>query len=169
MMEQVALVGPLLGAIPAVLIALSTGGTRVIWVVLAIVTIQLLQNTLLTPRVMRKAVGVNPLVTLLAIAAFGSLLGLAGVVLAIPMAAILQTLLDRFVLGPAALPLPAGRDRMSSLRLQAQELAQDVLKRVRGKEVAADNVADQVENAMEAIINDLDSVLAELAPAEVGR
>ena len=46
---------------------------------------------------MNRSVGVNPFVTLLSLAAFSSLLGLPGALLAIPMAAIIQLLLDRFV------------------------------------------------------------------------
>ena len=57
---------------------------------------------MLVPRVMRKAVGVNPFVSLLAIFAFSSLFGIAGALMAIPMAAIIQLLLDRFVFHPAS-------------------------------------------------------------------
>jgi len=170
LMEFVPIVGPPLGALPAVLIALSAGGSKVIWVILAVVTIQSLQNTLIVPRVMHRVVGVNPVVTLLAIAGFGTLLGLPGFLLAIPMAAIIQILLGRFLLEADVQPqpVPIGRDRLSILRLQAQELAQDVRKRVRVKEESAEEVEDQVEDALEAIALDLDGLLAQVAPAEGG-
>jgi predicted PurR-regulated permease PerM len=44
---------------------------------------------------MHKTVGVNPVVTLLAIVAFGALFGFVGLLLAIPMAAVIQVILDR--------------------------------------------------------------------------
>ena len=102
-LEAVPMVGPLLGAIPAAVIALSISPTKVIWVIVATIVIQQLENNLLVPRVMRKAVGVNPFVSLLAIFAFTSLFGIAGALIAIPVAVIIQLLLDRFVFRTAAL------------------------------------------------------------------
>jgi predicted PurR-regulated permease PerM len=88
-MEAIPMIGPLLGAIPAALVALSIAPDKLIWVIVATIVIQQLENSLLVPRVMRKAVGVNPFVTLLAIFAFSSLFGIAGALMAIPMAAII--------------------------------------------------------------------------------
>src|SRR5512133_1272741 len=59
-LEAVPMIGPVLGAIPAGLIALSISPTLLLWVIVATVIIQLLENNLLVPRIMRKAVGVNP-------------------------------------------------------------------------------------------------------------
>lgn len=87
-LEAVPMVGPLLGAIPAALVALSIAPDKLIWVIVATVVIQQLENSLLVPRIMSKAVGVNPFVTLLALFAFSSLFGLAGALMAIPIAAI---------------------------------------------------------------------------------
>ena len=60
MLEAVPMVGPLLGAIPAAVIALSISPSKLIWVIVATLVIQQVENSLLVPRVMRKAVGVNP-------------------------------------------------------------------------------------------------------------
>jgi predicted PurR-regulated permease PerM len=67
-------------------LALSINPTLAVWVVVATFIIQQLENNVLVPRIMDESVGVNPIVTLLSIAAFGSLLGLLGAILAIPMA-----------------------------------------------------------------------------------
>jgi predicted PurR-regulated permease PerM len=99
-MEAVPLIGPLMGAIPALLVALSIGPDKAIWVIVATLVIQQLENSILVPRIMSRAVGVNPFVTLLALLAFSSLLGIAGALMAIPLAAIIQLLLDRFVFHP---------------------------------------------------------------------
>jgi predicted PurR-regulated permease PerM len=58
-----------------------------IWVIVATLVIQQIENSLLVPRIMRKAVGINPFVSLLSIFAFSSLFGIAGALMAIPMAA----------------------------------------------------------------------------------
>jgi predicted PurR-regulated permease PerM len=166
-MEAVPMVGPLLGAVPAALVALSIAPGRLVWVIVATIVIQQLENSLLVPRVMHKAVGVNPFVSLLAFFAFSSLLGLPGALMAIPMAAIIQLLLDRFVFHPGTLDSEAtgGRDYASRLRYEAQELAQDLRKQARlkknGSEVWVRQI-DQVMDEIEAITTDLDSLLAQV-------
>jgi predicted PurR-regulated permease PerM len=170
-LEAVPMIGPLLGAIPAALIALSIAPGKLVWVIVATLVIQQVENSLLVPRVMRKAVGVNPFVSLLAIFAFSSLLGIAGALMAIPMAAILQLLLDRFVFGPAAMvpELSAGRDYASWLRYEAQDLAQDLRNQARLKKWGSDlrvKQIDQVMDEIEAITTDLDSLLAQVRTSD---
>ncbi|HZY45538.1 MAG TPA: AI-2E family transporter, partial [Anaerolineae bacterium] len=70
--EMIPVLGPTLGAIPAVLVAFAYDSSKVVWVIAAGALIQLLENNVLAPRVMHKTVGVNPIVTLLAIVAFGA-------------------------------------------------------------------------------------------------
>jgi len=170
-LEAVPMIGPLLGAIPAALVALSIAPNRLVWVIVATVVIQQLENSLLVPRVMRKAVGVNPFVTLLALFAFSSLFGLAGALMAIPMAAIIQLLLDRFVFHPAAMEpeVSAGRDYASRLRYEAQNLAQDLRKQARlkkgGSELRVKQI-DQVMDEIETITTDLDALLAQASTSD---
>jgi predicted PurR-regulated permease PerM len=166
LMEAVPMIGPLLGAIPAALVGLTIGPEKLVWVVIATVIIQQLENSLLVPRIMRKAVGVNPFVSLLAVFAFGSIFGIAGVLMAIPMAAIIQLMLNRFVFGAeAAEPeVSAGRDYASRLRYEAQDLVQDLRKHARLKRGGSDlsiEQTDQIMEEIEAIATELDSLLAE--------
>jgi predicted PurR-regulated permease PerM len=164
-MEVVPIFGPLLGAIPAILVALSQDPSKVIFVIIATVIMQAVENYLLVPRIMRQSVGVNPIVTLLALAAFTSLLGLPGALLAVPIAAIIQLLLNQFVLQAENQEevAPAGRDQISLLRYEAQDLALDVRKQLRQKEDLTDQEVDRVEDDIEQIASDLDRILAELA------
>ncbi len=171
-LEAVPMVGPLLSAIPAGVIALSISPSKLIWVILGTIVIHQAENTLLGPRIMRKAVGVNPFVSLLALFAFSSLFGIAGALMAIPMAAIIQLLLDRFVFHPGAMEpeVSAGRDYASRLRYEAQDLAHGLRKQARLKKVGSDKwvrQTDQVMDEIEAITADLDSLLAQVnAPGE---
>ena len=163
--ELVPLFGPILGAAPAVLVALSYDPSKVLWVVAASIFIQFLENHLLAPRVMQKTVGVNPIVTILAIVSFGSLFGFSGLLLAIPLAAVFQVLLDRSFLHPQTpfIEVTGGRDRISKLMYEAQELVRDVRKRIRTKEVGnVDSESDEVEDAIESIAADLDNFLSQL-------
>jgi len=166
-LEVVPMIGPLLGAVPAGIIALSIAPSKVIWIIVATIIIHQSENYLLVPRVMRKAVGVNPFVALLSIFAFTSLFGIAGALMAIPMAAIIQLLLDYFVFHPAAREeqVPAGRDYASRLRYETQNLAQNLGRQARlQKRGSAQQVKqiDQVMDEIESITTDLDALLAEI-------
>ena len=170
-LEAVPMIGPLLGAIPAALVALSIAPDKLVWVIVATVVIQQLENSLLVPRVMSKAVGVNPFVTLLALFAFSSLFGLAGALMAVPMAAIIQLVLNRFVFHPAAMEpeVSAGRDYASRLRYDAQDLAQDLRKQARLKKGGSDlriKQIDQVMDEIETITTDLDALLAQASTSD---
>lgn len=163
-LEAVPMIGPLLGAIPAALFALSIGPDKLVWVIVAAIVIQQLENSLLTPRVMKKAVGVNPFVTLLAIFAFSSFYGVAGALMAIPMAAMIQLGLNHFVFYPETIELEvsAGRDYSSRLRYEAQDLAQDLRKQARLKKRGSDlriKQIDQIMDEIETITTDLDILL----------
>jgi hypothetical protein len=165
-LEAVPMIGPLLGAIPAAMVALSLGPDKLIWVIVATLVIQQLENSLLVPRVMSKAVGVNPFVTLLSLFAFGSFFGVAGALMAIPIAAIIQLLLNHFVFQPATVEteVPEGRDFASRLRYETQEFTQDLRKQVRVKKSGSEqNVTqiDQVMDEIETIATDLDVLLAQ--------
>lgn len=163
-MEAIPLVGPVLGAVPAVIVAAALDPSKLTWVIIATLIIQALENNLIVPRVMSRAVGVNPVASLLAFIAFGSIFGFVGALLAIPLAAVVQLILNRLVFNrnEAEAAPPVGRDAISTLRYEAQGLAQDVRKQVRHKEGELDQHTDQVEDAMEAAIQDLDSILAQV-------
>ena len=166
-LEAVPMIGPLLGAVPAALVALSISPAKLVWVIVATIVIQQLENSLLVPRVMRKAVGVNPFVSLLAIFAFSSFFGIAGALMAIPIAAIIQLLLDRFVFHPAAMEpeVSPARDTADRLRYEAQDLAQDLRKQARLKKGGSDLRVKQIDHVMdeiEAITTDLDALLAQV-------
>ncbi len=161
--EAVPLVGPVLGALPALVVAAAFDPSKIIWVIVATVIIQMLENNLIVPRVMARAVGVNPVASLLAFIAFGTIFGFVGALLAIPLAAVVQLILNRLVfnINTSDTAAPTGRDALSTLRYEAQGLAQDVRKQVRHKEDELNETSDQVEDAMEAVIQDLDSILAQ--------
>jgi len=166
-MEAVPMVGPILGAIPAGIIALSIDPSKLIWVVLGTLVIQQLEGSLLVPRIMRRAVGVNPFVSLLSIFAFSSFFGVAGALMAIPIAAIIQLLFDRFLFQPSAKEPEASseRDFASRLRYEAQDLVLDLRKQARLSKDGSDLEVKQIDHVMdeiESITTDLDTLLSEI-------
>lgn len=164
-LDAVPLIGPILGTVPAVFIALSIRPSLALWVLLTYVVIHLFETNLLAPRVMGKTVGVNPLVTLLSISAFGSLLGLAGLFLAIPIAAVLQLVLERFIVRQRA-PAPVeegGEGSAAVLRSQANALVTDVRRLVHHDAGGVHEDPLELESSVESIVGDLDRILAETA------
>ena len=166
--EAVPVVGPILGAIPAVLMAASVAPDKVLWVVGAIVVIQVAESNLLVPRIMDRAVGVNAVVSLLAITAFGALFGFAGALLAVPLAAVLQILTTRLLFEPtieAKPPAPEAatgqRDRWAVWQRQAQELAIDARKLARTDSAPLDSGDEMALDLVETLAHQLDLYIAQ--------
>ena len=83
-------IGPLLGAIPALLVATSGGAERVVLTALAYAVIQQIEGSLLTPSIMGESVGLHPLVVIAALLIGEHWGGLGGAVLAVPVAGALR-------------------------------------------------------------------------------
>ena len=62
--------------------------------------------------------------------------------------------------------MPEGRDSLSVLRYEIQALIQDMRQHVRNKELVPEEETDQIEEKIEALATDLDSILAQLTPSE---
>ncbi|HSL00080.1 MAG TPA: AI-2E family transporter [Rubrobacteraceae bacterium] len=95
--------GPFLGAIPAIVVALTFGSTTfeshtttAILTVVAYVLIQQFEGNFLTPRVQGQALHVHPIIVLLAVIGGAQLAGLAGVIFAVPALAVLRVFFDFF-------------------------------------------------------------------------
>jgi predicted PurR-regulated permease PerM len=161
-LEAIPYVGPLITLGLAALVGLTVSQSMALLAIGIAMVIQLLENVIVVPRVMDKAVGVSPVVTLLALAVFGDLFGLLGVLLAVPLAAVFQVLLDRVILTPTApeqLEI-GGRDKLALLRYQTQDLANDLRQQVRTKTEEIDADVDATEEELEALLVDLDGLLA---------
>jgi predicted PurR-regulated permease PerM len=79
--------GPIIAAVPAILIALAADPTKALWVVALNIAAQNLEGYLITPLVQRKAVRLPPALTILSQVLMGLLLGPLGVILAAPLTA----------------------------------------------------------------------------------
>lgn len=91
--ELVPMIGAMLGAIPAVIVALFVGGPVSALAVLALfVVVQLVENNYLVPRVIGQSIGVHPAILIVMLVVFGQLFGLLGVILAAPVTAIARDL-----------------------------------------------------------------------------
>ena len=84
--EFVPVFGPILAAVPALLMALSEGGTTALWTLLLFIVIQQLEGNVIQPLIQRRAVDLPPVLLLFSILVFGILFGALGVILAAPLA-----------------------------------------------------------------------------------
>jgi len=93
--ELIPIFGPILAAIPAVIIAFMTGGLQMgIMITLLYVIIQQLENHLIYPLVVKKVVGVPPLLVIIALIIGAQLAGFLGIILSVPVAAAIQELVS---------------------------------------------------------------------------
>ena len=176
LLEAVPLLGPILGAIPAVLIALPFGINTALLVVALATTLQLVENYVLIPRIMRETVGVSALVNILAVLAFGSLYGFAGVFIAIPMAATIQVLLASLVIeAPPVEENGFTEDPWAGLRARLAVLRQRLGDRLRSREsrmgidpTEAEHVIDAVDQRIEQGVSRIEESIAK-AEAASGR
>ena len=95
-----------LGLIPAVLLGVlqsaETGqkfGTVLIAIAIVFIVIQVLEDFILTPKIMGKVTGLNPAVIMLSLSIWGALMGIVGMIIALPLTTLIISYYGRFVLG----------------------------------------------------------------------
>jgi predicted PurR-regulated permease PerM len=96
--ELVPVIGPLTAGAVAVGVGLTDSWQLALAAGIAVLAVRLLEDYIVIPRVLGEAVGLSPLLVLIAVSACGILFGGFAVLLAIPIAAVVATLLDVIVL-----------------------------------------------------------------------
>ena len=173
LLEIVPMVGPALGAIPAVIVALAISPTAALIVVIYTIVIQLVENNILVPRLMGRTVGVSPVMVILAFFAFSSLLGIAGAFLAIPLAAILQVLMDHLIVHAGVTEteeigegsnnvMGIMRAQIRRLRAEGQQRLRSGLHRINFTKGDKDDVDGRVDN----LLGRADQALTQAAQTE---
>lgn len=96
-LEIVPVIGPIISSIPSILIAYLASPFMGLVVAIAFFVIQQLENHLVVPQVMKKAVGLNPLIVILAVSIGGRLLGISGALLAVPITVVIQIIIEDII------------------------------------------------------------------------
>lgn len=94
--ETIPIVGPIIGGIAAVSVAISTSTSLAIEVGVYFLVLHQLEANILVPKIMERRVGVSPVAVIVALLIGGALWGLVGAILAIPSAAILSVIVEEF-------------------------------------------------------------------------
>lgn len=92
--EIIPYVGPIVAAVPAIILGFSTSPFLGFAAIGLALLIQQLENYILVPKIMEKSTGVSPIITLLALAIGLRVAGVVGMIISIPLVIIVQTLLQ---------------------------------------------------------------------------
>jgi len=93
----VPVIGPLIGLVPAVLVAGTQSGAKLMAVLLFYGVYQQIDNSYITPRVMRATVQITPVAVIVALIIGAELGGILGALVAIPTAVLVEVLIEEYV------------------------------------------------------------------------
>ena len=104
--ELIPLIGPALGAIPALLVAALTGNVETVIIVAVVYfVIQVIEGNVLIPLVMRNTIGVPPFLVIASILAGAAVAGIPGALISVPLVAALLVVVERLQARDAPIPL----------------------------------------------------------------
>ncbi len=119
--EAIPIVGPLLGAIPAILVAATVSPQLALTVAGVYLVLQILEGNVLVPLVMRNTIGISPFLVILSVLIGGAAGGFVGALLAVPIAAAGEVLIN----GLQAREIPVAQDPTSGGATDDEENAPD--------------------------------------------
>ncbi|MTI70442.1 MAG: AI-2E family transporter [Firmicutes bacterium] len=89
--------GPIIGAVPSVLIVLFINPLKALWVLIAILVLQQFDGLILGPKILGDQVGVKPFWVISAIVIGGALFGVLGMLIGVPVIAVIKLLVERYI------------------------------------------------------------------------
>jgi predicted PurR-regulated permease PerM len=95
--ELIPMLGPIIAGVPAVIVAFFVSPLLGLLTLILYVLIQQLENHLIVPQVMRRAIDLPPVLVIVALLIGGNVLGIVGAILALPVAAILRVVIGELV------------------------------------------------------------------------
>lgn len=115
LMELIPYIGPIIGPVPAVAVALFTDPISAVWLILMFVALQQLEGHVVAPQVFRISLRINPIVIILALLMGYRIYGVAGALVALPLASVIRQtvvyLRHHLVLEPWTIASPLGPER----------------------------------------------------------
>jgi len=91
--ESVPIIGPIIGAVPAILLAYLVEPALAFKVLLFFIVIHQVENNIVVPKVMGHTIALHPAIIIISLLVGGKLFGIAGMILAVPVTALLRVLL----------------------------------------------------------------------------
>ncbi len=155
LMELIPYLGPVLGAIPPVLVALFESPITAVWVALFFLALQQLEGHVVSPQVFGRSLRINPLLIIATLLVGGALFGVIGALIALPIAAVLREtglyLRGHVILEPWGTPTA---DTLSQARASPGESASQALDDKRAERdddaITVEKLGDDGEGELEA-------------------
>ena len=104
--ELVPIIGPWLGAVPAIIVTLALAPDKIGFVILFYILLQQVENSLLVPKIQGDAIAINPAILIMALIIAGEVAGVWGLLIAVPMAGVLKGVVG-YLYRRFSAPLPA--------------------------------------------------------------
>ena len=121
--DLIPVLGALLGAAGVAAVAIVESPDALLWSMLLLLAYQQVENFLIAPRVMNRAVDLNPATVIIALMVGGSLAGLVGALLALPLAALIKIVIDDYLV----------QGRLEQVRAEVAEEQNSGRRRWRGR------------------------------------
>lgn len=96
MAEAIPIIGPILSAVPAIILGLAVSTKLGLKVAIFCFFLQQLENHVILPRVMGKSVNLHPVIIIISLLIGGQFLGVLGMLLALPVTALLNIFMQHF-------------------------------------------------------------------------
>lgn len=121
--DLIPVLGALLGAAGVAAVSFAQGPEALVWSLLLLFAYQQVENFVIAPRVMNKAVDLSPATVIIALMVGGSLAGLVGALLALPLAALIKVVIEDYVV----------QDRIDRVRAEVASEQSSGRRRRRGR------------------------------------
>lgn len=92
--ETIPIIGPIIGAVPAVVLAYLAAPALAVKVIIFYLVVQQFENQIIVPKIMGHVIDLHPIAVIISLLIGGQLFGVAGMMLAVPVAAIVKVLLN---------------------------------------------------------------------------
>ena len=89
--------GPVIGAIPAIAVALIDSPLKALWTAIIVLIIQQIENIFISPKIIEGRVGLHPVTTILVVLIGGEFFGIIGMLISVPIAAVLKVITKRWI------------------------------------------------------------------------
>jgi predicted PurR-regulated permease PerM len=93
-LEIIPIAGPVISAIPGVILAFVQSPAMGIWVLLLYIAVQQMESHILTPLILGKSLGMNPIVVIIAVLVGGQMAGILGIIISVPIAVVIVEILE---------------------------------------------------------------------------
>jgi predicted PurR-regulated permease PerM len=168
LLEAMPIIGPIVTAVLAALLAVPQGVTSVFLVLAFSTLLQQVESNVLIPRIMSHAIGISSLAGLFAVLIFGTLYGFLGAFVAIPLTVVVHVLLDHLIINPEPEPetptftaplLGALLARLQALRQRLRLRSRERDSRLGGNPQTAEHRADSFDQRIEQAVERVETII----------